>query len=56
MLSWPKCLLFSTIKEKYLYSQKNFSGTVENRENVKVQLNESFPVDGIAMYYKPPMI
>ena len=30
-----KCLLFSTIKERRLYSQKIFCGTPENRENMK---------------------
>ena len=27
-----KCLLFSIIKERYLYSQGNFHDTLENRE------------------------
>ena len=27
-----KCLLFSIIKERCLYSQKNFHGILENRE------------------------
>ena len=31
-----KCLLFSTVKERHLYSRKNFCGTPENRENAKV--------------------
>ena len=30
-----KCLLFSINKERYLYSQKNFSGTLENHEKCK---------------------
>ena len=28
-----KCLLFSVIKERCLYSWKNFHGTLKNREN-----------------------
>ena len=31
-----KCSLFSTIKERHLYSWKYFHSTPENRENVKV--------------------
>ena len=31
-----KCLLFSTVKERYLYSRINFQGTPKNRENTKV--------------------
>ena len=31
-----KCLLFSIIKERHLYSWENFCGTLENRENVNI--------------------
>ena len=31
-----KCLLFSIIKERHLYSQENFCGTLENLKNTKV--------------------
>ena len=31
-----KCSLFSIVKKRCLYSWKNFHGTPENRENVKV--------------------
>ena len=42
-----KYSLFSIIKERYLYSQKNFYSTSENRENAKVWPREYFPVYSI---------
>ena len=39
-----KCSLFSLIKERQLYSQKNFRGTPENCENTKVYPSKSFPI------------
>ena len=36
MLPWPKCLLLGIIKERHLYSRKNFRGTVENCGTVKI--------------------
>ena len=45
------CSLFSTIKERCLYSQKNFYGTLENRENAKFLPSKSFHVYGSLLSY-----
>ena len=45
-----KCSLFSTIKEKCLYSQKTFVVLQKTVKNTKVYPSESFPVYGIALY------
>ena len=36
------CSLFSAIKERCLYSPKNFHGTLENHENAKFLPSKSF--------------
>ena len=38
-----KCLLFSIIKERYLYSWENFHGTLENREKCESLAQQIFP-------------
>ena len=38
-----KCSLFSTIKEKHLYSRKNFCGTPENHEKCESLAQQIFP-------------
>ena len=38
-----KCLLFSMIKERHLYSQENFHGTLENREKHECLAQRIFP-------------
>ena len=38
-----KCSLFSTIKERCLYSQKNFCGTTENRRKRESLVQQIFP-------------
>ena len=38
-----KCSLFSTIKERHLYSRKNFHGTPENREKHESLAQRIFP-------------
>ena len=38
-----KCLLFSVIKERCLYSRKHFHGTIENCENHKSLAQRIFP-------------
>ena len=41
-----KCLLFSTIKERCLYSWKNFCGTPKDREKRESLAQQIFPVYG----------
>ena len=38
-----KCLLFSIIKKRCLYSQENFHGTLENHEKCKILAQQKFP-------------
>ena len=45
------CSLFSAIKERCLYSPKNFHGTLENRENANFLPSKSFHVYGSLLSY-----
>ena len=38
-----KCLLFSIIKERHLYSWENFCGTLENHEKCECLAQKIFP-------------
>ena len=44
-----KCSLFSIIKERHLYSWKNFRGTPENCENHESLAQLIFPVYGMLL-------
>ena len=45
------CSLFSAIKERCLYSPKNFHGTLENRENAKFLSSKYFHAYGSLLSY-----
>ena len=56
-----KCTLFSIIKERYLYSRKNFRGTPENCEKRKSLAQRIFPrlryvITMFAIYYITPCV